>query len=278
MRKHSRYVSITPIWLNPDTMRPENFSANSIAALLRKKTIATMPEMMVVLGTSAERTVFRKLAELHYRTSYSDRGRYYTLDELARFDRLGLWSFRSVWFSAHGSLVDTAAALVDASIAGYLIDELDSALHVKTKDCLRQLAEHGRVGREELYGRSLYCSTDQARRRAQVANRQAQAGASAPSAVPAVVPEQLQATLILFFGLLDERQRRLFGGLESLKLGRGGDLLVAQMLGLDPATVAKGRRELLENQSATGRLRRAGAGRKSVEKKRPKSPSGSKNC
>ena len=28
-------------------------------------------------------TVFRKLSELEYRTSYSHRGRYYTLDELA---------------------------------------------------------------------------------------------------------------------------------------------------------------------------------------------------
>ncbi len=258
-------------------MRPETYSADIVADLLRKNTIATMPEIMAALGTPVDRTVFRKLSELRYRTSYSHRGRYYALDEVARFDPLGLWSCRSVWFSAHGSLVDTASALVDATTAGYFVDELDHALHVKTKDCLRQLAERGRVGREELGGRHLYCSADDGRRRAQVAARRARVDASAPRAAATAIPDEMKATLLLFFGLLDEQQRRLFCGLESLKLGRGGDVLVAQMLGLDPATVAKGRRELLEGQPASGRLRRAGGGRKAVEKKRPKSSRRSRN-
>lgn len=236
-----------------------------------------MPELKAALGTLVERTVFRKLSELRYRTSYSHRGRYYTLDECARFDPRGLWSYRSVWFSAHGSLVDTAAALVDGSAAGFFVDELDEALHVRTKDCLRQLARHERLGLAEFGERHLYCSADEGRRQAQVAARQARAGASTPTAVIALIPEELRATLVLFFGLLDERQRRLFGGLESLKVGRGGDALVAQMLGLDPATVAKGRRELIEEQPASGRLRRAGGGRKPVEKKRPKSSPESRN-
>jgi hypothetical protein len=257
-------------------MRPERYSADTIADLLRDKMIATMPEMMIALGTSVERTVFRKLSELRYRTSYSHRGRYYTLDDLARFDALGLWSCRSVWFSAHGTLVETAAALVDASVAGYFIEELDDALHVRTKDCLRQLAKRGRVGRENLGGRHLYCSAGDARRRAQIAARQARATAAAiPGASTAAVSEEVKATLVLFLGMLDERQRRLFGGLESLKLGRGGDILVARMLGLDPATVAKGRKELREGLPAGGRLRRAGGGRKAVEKKRRKSSRGS---
>jgi hypothetical protein len=257
-------------------MRPERYSADTIAALLRDKIIATMPEIMRALGTSVERTVFRKLSELHYRTSYSHRGRYYTLDDLARFDTLGLWSCRSVWFSAHGTLVETAAALVNGGPAGYFIDELNGALHVRTKDCLRHLAERGRVGREDLGGRHLYCSADDARRRAQIAARQARAAAaSMPGNFAAAVPEEVKATLVLFLGLLDERQRRLFGGLESLKLGRGGDTLVARMLGLDPATVSKGRHELLEGLPTGERLRRAGGGRKAVEKKRPGSSRGS---
>lgn len=259
-------------------MRPERYSADTIEALLRDKVIATMPEIMTALGTAVERTVFRKLSELHYRTSYSHRGRYYTLDDLVRFDAFGLWSCRSVWFSAHGTLVDTAAALVDVGSAGYFIDELDDALHVRTKDCLRQLAERGRVGRENLGGCYLYCSADDARRRAQVAARQARAtAASMPGEAAVAVPEEVKATLVLFLGMLDEKQRRLFGGLESLKLGRGGDILVARMLGLDPATVSKGRNELLEGLPTGGRLRRAGGGRKATEKKHPKSSRGSPN-
>jgi hypothetical protein len=85
------------------------------------------------------------------------------------------------------------------------------------------------------------------------------------------VSDELKATIVLFLGLLDEKQRRLFAGLESLKLGRGGDLVVADVLELDPATVARGRHELLENQLDPGRVRKAGAGRHPMEKKRPRS-------
>lgn len=251
-------------------MRPERYSADVIRMLLRRTTIATMPELMTALGTSVERTVFRKLAELPYRASYSHAGRYYTLDELARFDSAGLWSFRAVWFSAHGSLVETAAVVVESSTGGYLVDELDDLLHVKTKDCLRQLVTRGRLTREEFDGRHLYCSADSGRRQAQVAARRARTTTRAVS-IGGPVSNELKATIVLFLGLLDEKQRRLFAGLESLKLGRGGDLLVAETLGLDPATVAKGRRELLENEPDTGRVRKTGAGRRAVEKKRPRS-------
>ncbi|MGH3281423.1 MAG: hypothetical protein ACRDNW_20115 [Trebonia sp.] len=78
-----------------------------------------MGDLKDALGTGAEATVFRKLAGLDYRTSYSDGGRYYTLDEIASFDALGLWSFRQVWFSRFGTLVATVEALVGAAEAGY---------------------------------------------------------------------------------------------------------------------------------------------------------------
>jgi hypothetical protein len=258
-------------------MRPERYSADTITELLRRNTVATMPELMAALGTETERTVFRKLAGLPCRASYSHRGRYYALDESARFDSLGLWSYRSVWFSAHGSLVDTAATLVDVSAAGYFVDELDDAVHVGTKDCLRALVARERLAREGLGRRLLYCSAEAGRHRAQVAARQARMGAPTALAVAGPVAEELKATIILFLGLLDEKQRRLFAGLESLKLGRGGDVAVAQALGLDPATVGKGRRALLETRIDSGRVRRPGGGRKSVEKKLPRSSRGSRS-
>lgn len=235
-----------------------------------------MPELMAALGTSVERTVFRKLAALRCRASYTHCGRYYVLDETARFDSLGLWSFRSVWFSAHGTLVETAAALVSASRAGYLVAELNAMLHVGTKDCLRRLAAQGRVVREEVRGRRLFCSPDPIKRRVQLAARQALLG---PAVLPTGRPvtDELKATIILFLGMLDEQQRRLFAGLESLKLGPGGDALVAQMLGIDPQTVAKGRQALLRQEMDRDRVRRAGGGRKAVEKKPPKSSRASKS-
>ena len=259
-------------------MRPELYSANAVTALLRKNLIATMPQLMAALGTSVPRTVFRKLAALPYRASYSHGGRYYTLDALARFDSLGLWSCQSVWFSAHGSLVETAAALVDASTGGYLIEELDCALHVGTKDCLRHLVERQRLSRENFDGRHLYCTVQPDRRRAQLAARHARTHVPVASLAGGPVSEEVKATIILFLSVLDEKQRRLFAGLESLKVGPGGDRLVARMLGLDPATVAKGRGELLGNPPAEERIRKAGGGRLAVEKKHPRSSRALRSC
>ena len=257
-------------------MRPVLFSGDALAAFLRHQRTATLPELKAVLGTSVDRTVFRKLASLHYRSSYSHRGRYYALDEVARFDSLGLWHCSPAWFSAHGSLTDTAAALVSESRAGYRSDELDDLLHVQTKDCLRHLTALGKLAREEHQGRPLYCSAAEGRRRAQLAARRA-AQPTAMTTATLSVNDSLQAGLILFLSLLDERQRRLFAGLESIKSGTLGDSLVAQMMGLDPKTVTKGRLELLQRSVPGQRLRAPGAGRPPVEKKRRRSSRESKN-
>jgi hypothetical protein len=80
--------------------------------------------------------------------------------------------------------------------------------------------------------------------------------------------EVVKAGILLFYSLLDEQQRRLFAGLEALR--QENDRLIADLLGLDPHTVAKGRRELVSHQLLRGRLRRPGGGRKATEKKRRK--------
>jgi len=38
-----------------------------------------------------------------------------------------------------------------------------------------------------------------------------------------VSSDELKAAVFLFYSLLDEQQRRLFAGLQSTKLGHGGD-------------------------------------------------------
>lgn len=251
-------------------MRPIEFSPEALATLLRKQKIATLPELMDTLG-SARRTVFRKLQELGYRTSYSHRGAYYTLDEVAQFDEQGLWSYQDVWFSVHGTLLSAAVVVVEAAEQGHFVEELDHVLHVGTKDALRKLVRDARLSRERLAGQFLYCGADAQRRREQVLARRvrlAEPGATGPLPDAAGMPDELRAAIVLFFGLLDEKQRRLYAGLEALKTGRGGDGRIAELLGLDVGTVARGRRELLTQDVEIERIRSAGGGRKSVEKKR----------
>ncbi len=254
-------------------MRPETFHSDQVAAFLREHRIATLDEIKAVLGTTVDSTIFRKLSELSSRTSYSHRGKYYTLDDIARFDDLGLWSFRSVWFSKHGTLLLTCELFVVESEAGYSTDELENVLNVGVKDPLRKLAREGRIHREEVAGRLVHFAIDTARRREQLRSRQV--WDTKPSDLPfgpgaRVVPDELKAAIILFFSILDEGQRRLYAGLESMKLGHGGDRRIAELLGLDTGTVAKGRKELLSQDVEFERVRRKGGGRKRLKKKRPK--------
>jgi len=242
-------------------MKTISFPAQRLEALFQDRKVATLSQLKGALGSDVDLTVFRKLSVLPYRSSYSHRGAYYTLDTIARYDELGLWSFQDIHFSRHGTLLNVAAVLVSNASAGYFTDELDAVVQVPTKDALRQLAQRGRLDRRELEGRYLYCAAERERRQQQWAARQAQ---QSPE-------DDRQAARVLFYSLLDEQQRRLFAGLASLEWGHGGDQRMAQVFGLDADTVARGRAELLSSQVLRERVRRAGGGRPRTEKKRPKS-------
>jgi hypothetical protein len=242
-------------------MNVVHYPAEKLASLLNEQKIATMPQLKQALGTSVTYTVLRKLSPLGYRTSYSHGGTYYTLDSIARYDELGLWFYGDVRFSRQGTLLDTAEALVTQSPAGYRVPELEAVVQVAAKDALRQLAQARRLWRQEWQDRYLYCALERARRAEQWAARQAQQATE----------DDLQAAKALFYSLLDEKQRRLYAGLESLHYGYGGQQRAAERFGLDVDTVARGERELRSGQVLRGRVRQPGGGRPAVEKKRPKS-------
>lgn len=253
-------------------MRPLSYRPDELRALLRRNQIATLNEMKQALGTPVDVTVFRKLKPLDYLTSYSHRGRYYTLREIARFDDHGLWSQADVWFSRFGTLLSTAEVFVNRSPRGYFADELARALHVEVQDALHQLTQQHRVTRQMLSGLYLYTATDRAIQRGQLLTRRTVEAVPtvADASVLQVSEEELKASILLFYSLLDEQKRRLYAGLESLKLGRGGDSQLADFLDLDPHTIARGRQQLLAQDVEVDRARRTGGGRKPVEKKRPK--------
>lgn len=239
-------------------MRPTVFSADVLRQFLRKHRISTLPRLKQLLGTEADITVFRKLKELSYRTSYSHRGSFYSLDEIATVDERGLWSFDSVRFSFHGTLVATAEAFVTGSGAGYFAFELEDILHVPVKEPLLQLVAQHRIARQSVSGLYLYCGSNPRTQHRQVEARQTlpdQAAAAAASTPAAKVSGELRAAIVLFASLLDEQQRRLYAGLESLQLG--GDRQIAELLGLDPHTVAKGRRQLLAQEVEADRVQTA---------------------
>jgi hypothetical protein len=83
-------------------------------------------------------------------------------------------------------------------------------------------------------------------------------------------PEQaLHQQINLFMARLDEQQRRWFAAIEADRLGHGGDERIAEITGLDPKTIRRGRQELADSLDSRplDRVRLAGAGRPLAEKK-----------
>lgn len=80
---------------------------------------------------------------------------------------------------------------------------------------------------------------------------------------------ELHRQILLLFSRLNEQQRRWFAAVESKRIGRGGDRLLAQITGLDEKTIRRGREELAASlvERPIERIRRSGAGRPPVEKK-----------
>jgi hypothetical protein len=73
----------------------------------------------------------------------------------------------------------------------------------------------------------------------------------------------------LFLSRLNEQQRRWYVALEAERLGPGGTGFVAQITGLDPKTIQRGRDELAAElvERPIDRVRQVGGGRPPVEKK-----------
>ena len=255
-------------------MRQKKFSTQQLRTFLRRAKIATLEQLKAALSTQGTMTIFRKLKAAGYLSSYSHRGKYYTLSEVPRFDPSGLWSHHSIWFSKHGNLVATVKAFVEAAPCGFTASELEMVLHVECKRALLKLCRESCLIRENISGVYVYFSRRASQRRKQRRRRVERSAESERVAPPvAVLSHELKAAIVLFFSLLDEKRRRLYAGLEAQKLGHGGDAKIAELLGLSPQTVVRGRRELFSGEVAGERVRKKGGGRKPVEKKLRRSSS-----
>jgi len=250
-------------------MRTTKYHLLLLEEYLERNKIATMADLKAVLNTHVNMTIFRKLNALSYYSSYSDKGKYYTLAKNIKFDAQGLWGYQGVFFSKYGTLQSTTKAFVEKSVAGYAVNELSDILHVAVKKPLLTLYRTKQLYRDKISGSYIYFSTNHEMQKQQIIIRQRQSTERAlkpDDSKSALLAHELKAAIILFFSTLDEKQRRLYAGLESLKLGYGGDKRVAALLAIDVHTVSKGRQELLTRDFPKDGVRQIGSGRPAIKK------------
>jgi hypothetical protein len=80
--------------------------------------------------------------------------------------------------------------------------------------------------------------------------------------------EEMRESMRLLLSVFNEKQRRLYLGLESMRVGHGGDVKISRITGVNVKTIALGRQQLLERNVTAERIREVGGGRPSIKKKR----------
>jgi len=73
-------------------------------------------------------------------------------------------------------------------------------------------------------------------------------------------PPEVEQSMRRFFDSLSERERRRYAAVEAAKLGRGGIVYLAQVLGCDEKTIRRGQREFAQSSDLPpGQSRKKGA-------------------
>ena len=251
-------------------MKTNEIPANALKTLLHEKKTVTMTELKSTLNTTVNMTIFRKLKELSYITSYSHSGKYYTLAEIPDFDEQGIWQHNSAMFSIHGNLKKTVQFFIENSKSGYTVKELKEILKIEVKEPLLNLNRQKLIYRKKLQGCYVYFSINIQTKKKQLLHRNKQQPKyemQINQFVANKLSDKIIHAIFVFFSTLNEKQQRLFAGLESFKYGHGGDKKVASLFGMDPHTVAKGRSEIVAEKLDMDRIRKKGAGRIPSEKK-----------
>ena len=153
-------------------MTSKKEAIESLRRMARHKKVFDLEVLYDALGTRSRMTVFRRLRDAGYLSSFSHGGRFYTLLGIPVFDDNGLWFYRGIGFSEAGTLKQTVAMLVDDDPEGFTHDELQGLLRVRVHNTLLGLVREGRIGRERLGKVYLYVSGDQTQAKQQVESRQ----------------------------------------------------------------------------------------------------------
>ncbi len=248
-------------------MKNKSIDSELLLTRLNNKKIMTIDELKSTLTTQCRMTVFRKLSMLGYISSYSHSGKYYSLKRIARYNKYGIWSYKSALFSKNGTLKKAIENLIGSSTQGYTASELNSIVKVKAEDALLELVKSKIIIRKKISGIYIYFAKASKLGKKQELTRIGKIQYPDEEMKPAILMNELKAALIIFFSTLNEKQRRLYAGYEALKIGHGGDKRIAQLLDLDQKTVARGRQELLGGKVNVDNIRKSGGGRKQIKKK-----------
>jgi transcriptional antiterminator len=133
--------------------------AREVFKAFRKRKMLTMSTLSETLMCS-ERTIQRHLKNWNVCTSYNQNGRYYTLPDIPKFNRDGIWKYNSIFFSKYGNLKKTVIAVIKQSDSGLSAQELTEMTGLSAYTFLSHFKNTSDIKREKQKGVYVYFSSD----------------------------------------------------------------------------------------------------------------------
>jgi hypothetical protein len=165
----------------------------TLQKLFLRHKIADMEMLYKALGTKSRMSVFRRLKELEYLSSYTDAGRYYTLKNIPQFENQGLWFYQGIGFSKFTTLRSTIIEVVNFSINGMSYYELHTLLRIKVQDTLLNLVRAEQLNREKIQSVYIYMNIDNSIAERQLTQRRAYIQNAAPLPIVTIIEILVEA-------------------------------------------------------------------------------------
>ena len=156
-------------------MLDKKASLPALKRLFHKDRVVDINALYRSLDTRSRMSVFRRLSLLDYLSSFTHKGRFYTLAHIPVFDSFGLWFFQGIGFARAGTLKEATVHLVESSEAGWTHKELADIFQVRVYNTLFDLAREQRLRCENVdFQRTLlYLSADPEKASCQRSRRRA---------------------------------------------------------------------------------------------------------
>lgn len=140
-------------------MHPNPKPIELLLGLFNEQKCWMIDEIAKTLGYAVI-SVRRFLKQIGYYRSYSHNGKWYTLHSIPLFTKEGLWLYKDIGFSKHGSLTQTIVYLINKSPHGLTAKELGHKLHFQCHPVLTGMFKANLIDRTKFGVEFSYLSKD----------------------------------------------------------------------------------------------------------------------
>ena len=126
---------------------------------LQQMKVATKKEICKKFNIS-HMTFVRALKKYGYYNSYNKNSSYYTLFNIPKFNKYGIWLYNGIGFSGYSTLDKTLISLIDKSPSGYTVTKINKILGTATANILSRICNQNLISKYLIGHRAVYLTIE----------------------------------------------------------------------------------------------------------------------